>query len=322
MEDGFSSVGLDKVSVIIPVYNTGQYVINILSAVTQQTYKNLELIIVNDGSSDGSSSIIRNYLCDTQIEWILIETQNRGVSAARNLGVEKATGNWVICLDSDDYIQPEMISRLLYRAKADDANCAFCDYQMVLESNVKKRPGYDKGEKCYCREEIKHKYYKREVKFIVAASLIKANLAKGLFFDEECPHSEDTLYTWELIYNVGRVSYVRSPLYNYLNRAGSKQHSLTVPCCLQSIERYTLMGERLVKTHPEERKFISKVCIKYILNSFHILCRCQSMADYLSARKSVQCRLVWKLISLEDIKLSIYSLIFLMAPRLFYRVSQ
>ena len=104
------------VSVIIPVYNVEKYIDECLKSVVSQTYKNIEVIIINDGSTDKSEEIIRSYL-DKYENITYIYQQNKGVSEARNLGLKNATGDYVLFVDSDDYIHKSMIEKMYNNAK-------------------------------------------------------------------------------------------------------------------------------------------------------------------------------------------------------------
>lgn len=91
------------ISVIIPVYNTEQFISRCLDSVIRQTYKNLEIIVINDGSTDCSSQICYEYsVRDSRIK--IIDQPNKGVASARNTGIENAYGDWLFFVDSDDYI--------------------------------------------------------------------------------------------------------------------------------------------------------------------------------------------------------------------------
>ena len=91
-----------KVSVIVPVYNVEKYLKQCLDSIVNQTYKNLEIIIVNDGTKDNSMKIVEEYLQDKRIK--VINKENGGLSSARNRGIEEATGEYISFVDSDDYI--------------------------------------------------------------------------------------------------------------------------------------------------------------------------------------------------------------------------
>ena len=114
----------DKISVIIPVYNTAPYLKRCLDSVLGSTYRNLEVICVNDGSTDESLSILEHYQeLDDRI--VVINQNNRGLSAARNTGMAKATGEFLSFVDSDDWVHPQMFE-LLRNAMDEDVTMAAC----------------------------------------------------------------------------------------------------------------------------------------------------------------------------------------------------
>lgn len=104
-----------KFSIIVPVYNTGQYLERCFNSILNQTYKNYEVIVVNDGSTDNSLEIIKKYK-----EFTFINQKNQGLSMARNNGIKKANGDYLIFLDSDDYISPELLKILAKNINSED----------------------------------------------------------------------------------------------------------------------------------------------------------------------------------------------------------
>lgn len=124
------------ISVIVPVYNVKPYLNTCLDSILAQTYENLQIILVDDGSADGSGSICDQYAArDPRIQ--VIHQENLGVSAARNAGLAAATGAWIGWVDSDDWIEPEMFTRLLEGAIRENADIAICGrYQEYPDRQV------------------------------------------------------------------------------------------------------------------------------------------------------------------------------------------
>ena len=120
-----------KVSVIIPVYNTEQYLEACLDSVFAQTLKELEVILVNDGSTDASLSIMEKYRANYPDRVKLISKENGGQATARNVAIPLCTGEYIGFVDSDDYIEPEMYERMYQKAKEADADYVECDYVNV-----------------------------------------------------------------------------------------------------------------------------------------------------------------------------------------------
>ncbi|MBQ4264931.1 MAG: glycosyltransferase family 2 protein [Clostridia bacterium] len=118
-------------SIIVPAYNIEQYVWTCISSILNQTHKNIEIIIVNDGSKDGTGGIL-DALAEKDSRIRVIHKENGGVTSARLRGIAEATGEWIGFVDGDDYIEPQMYERLLNNAFKYGAQISHCGYQMVF----------------------------------------------------------------------------------------------------------------------------------------------------------------------------------------------
>ena len=118
---------IDKVSIIVPVYNIENYIRVCVESILAQTYASLELILVDDGSKDNSGILCDEYaVIDTRVK--VIHKENGGVSSARNAGLRQAKGDWIMHVDGDDWIEPDMIESLIEAAKATEADLVFSDF--------------------------------------------------------------------------------------------------------------------------------------------------------------------------------------------------
>lgn len=179
-----------KVSIIVPVYNSGPYLEECIRSILRQTYTNIEIILINDGSSDNSLSIIKKFLPNKQIT--LFSQRNKGVSVARNRGLDLATGEYVIFIDSDDTVSSNYIENLLSRAN-DPAN-------NLTVSNL---------------------LYMRTMNS-VWAKLYKISDVTSNYFDEELSIAEDLEYNYRLLSSGAKITVADEKLYNYRrNEAGA-----------------------------------------------------------------------------------------------------
>lgn len=124
------------ISIIVPVYNSEKYIDRCLDSILNQTYKDLEIVLVNDGSNDQSLKILENYaLRDTRIK--VVNQENKGVAAARNTGLDNATGDYILYVDSDDWIENNMVERMVELSA--NADIVFCgNDNAVSPESVKK----------------------------------------------------------------------------------------------------------------------------------------------------------------------------------------
>ena len=122
----------DKVTVVVAVYNIENYISDCIESITCQTYKNLQIILVDDGSFDSSGKICDEFAQkDKRIE--VVHQLNGGLSEARNTGIRKAEGKWIAFIDGDDYIHPQFIEILYKAVKESESKIAICDYTKVKE---------------------------------------------------------------------------------------------------------------------------------------------------------------------------------------------
>ena len=123
-----------KLSIIIPTYNRSKYITKCLSSVLNQTYKNIEVIIIDDGSTDNTEEIIKTFN-DERIRYF--KNTNHGIGYSRNFGIEKATGDYIFFLDSDDYINSDSVDKML--KNINDNDILIFDYKEIFESDIKEK---------------------------------------------------------------------------------------------------------------------------------------------------------------------------------------
>lgn len=310
------------VSIIVPIYKVEEVIEKTLNSIVNQTYKEFELILVNDGTPDKSAEIARRFLKDKPIKWTLIDIPNGGVSNARNIGVAKANGDWIAFIDSDDFVQPDYVKRMLNATISYDADFSFCQYKLVNLSTFDSPAKYDGGVFYYDKISLKKIFLHRSLQMILPGMLIRKSILEKIEFDVNCPYSEDTLFTWELIYHSKGGVCVRRDLYNYYVRQGSKQHSLNVKNSVAAINAYSKMTDRLRIIEPSDQKFISVIVPKFILSAHHVLSKCVPWAEFKVAYKNTSKKGMWSLYRYADFRLLCYLLVYLVFPKLYYKISQ
>ncbi|UKJ07074.1 glycosyltransferase family 2 protein [Solitalea lacus] len=210
-----------KVSVIIPVYNVSIYLDKCLSSAINQTLKEIEIIVVNDGSTDDSSKVIQQYaLIDKRI--IVINKLNEGLPYARKSGIEKAQGEFIYHLDGDDYLELNGIEELYIKAQKTNADIVVGDFILnYLDLNKKEIIRYaDFGEldnQDFLCQLIKWK------QFFSCGKLIRSNLYKlnNIEFIKKISYGEDNVSMSQLVYNSKKIVKSNIVVFNYVQRNSS-----------------------------------------------------------------------------------------------------
>jgi glycosyltransferase involved in cell wall biosynthesis len=213
----------DLVSVIVPVYNVREYLHKCIDSVKQQTYKNLQIILVDDGSTDGSGQI-----CDEAAgsdERITVRHQaNGGLSAARNKGLEIATGKYVCFLDGDDWFDEHFTEELLNIAETRNVDIAVCAFVRVSgENEVKADKERENAEELIeydNRQAVREVIEEKRIKSLTWNKLYKRELWEGISFPEG-KHHEDEYTTYKLLWKAGKVAETGRVLYYYRKRPDS-----------------------------------------------------------------------------------------------------
>lgn len=212
-----------KISVIIPVYNVERYLERCLDSVLNNTYRNLEVICVDDGSKDGSLDILRRYeAADPRI--VVIAKENGGVSSARNAGLDRRTGEYVCFVDPDDYVHPQ-IFELLLRAHLETA-CSMAVGRLRKVKEDESLPEFQKisySEECVSVATPKEHFKNLTFMSYSTCRLIPSTCIAGLRFREEVRFAEDVVFLGELWEKNEQLSccVIDEELYYYSQREGS-----------------------------------------------------------------------------------------------------
>ena len=214
------------VSIIIPVYNLENYIENCLNSVVNQTYRELEILCIDDGSTDKSAEIIKSFAeSDSRIKYFYQD--NSGVSAARNKGMDEATGEYVMFVDGDDYIHSQMVDIMVDTALKSKAECVFCDFMIVNGYDSQKRKESINKIDFQCDSFSNLCALSEEnIETVWGKLFIRKNI-ENLRFQLGCFISEDVLFSITyLTQNMHqKIAIVRFPLYFYYNRDGSAVNS-------------------------------------------------------------------------------------------------
>lgn len=211
------------VSVVMPVYNVEKYVEKAINSVLNQTYSNFELILINDGSEDNSLEICKRLAReDSRIS--IIDKINEGVSKARNDGIEKANGEYILFVDSDDDIKKDMIEILVEKIQKSNSDLVLCGYNYnVMENNR-----LVSSLKIFSQEKtiLKNNLIKSYTIELMTSDLLIHSIWNKLYkmeiikkfnirYKEDLDFGEDLFFSLEYIYNIDSLDIVKQCLYNY-----------------------------------------------------------------------------------------------------------
>lgn len=204
-----------KISVIVPIYNNEKYIERCLSSILNQTYRNLEIILVNDGSTDSSCEICESFReKDSRIK--LINIENAGVSNARNVGLDNCTGEYVAFVDSDDFLHPQMYE-IMMKANNDKYQMVVCNFKEGDDEEINcDKLIKVKSKILNFKKILKDSYYKeRKVYISVWNKIIKRSLIGDHRFNIKMRYGEDHIFMNYLYYYSKEVLIIDEPLYYY-----------------------------------------------------------------------------------------------------------
>ena len=296
------------ISIIVPVYNVEKYLEKCVDSIINQTYKNIEIILVDDGSRDSSGKLCDRYSAiDSRI--VVLHKQNEGLSMTRNRGVEIANGDYVMFVDSDDWLDEEICETLLNAITHYGVESAMCTY--VREYPEKSIPKLlDIDGKSFSSQEFRRRLcgpVGNELKTpenldvhstvwgkIYPASAVK----KHSFVDTKEIGTEDMLYNFSLFADVHNIVYINKPMYHYRKSVNT---SLTATYKLRLAEQWSILYSKVVEIIERERMsddFYTALNNRIAINMIGLGLNC--VQD--SARNLEKYRRIKKLFENEDRK--------------------
>lgn len=243
MEGTRPSEGRGRVSIIVPVYNAEGCLDRCMESIVGQTYANIEIVLVNDGSTDSSEAVCRRW-ADVDERVKVISQKNAGPSAARNTGLRCSNGEWVWFVDSDDRVVPTSVEVLIARATEANADVAVCNFDVVDEDGVHGRdfvgmrpfPGDDDvGSERFLGDVMSRSIGNYVWQFLIKRTILDALDTEGPF-DESLVLYEDVVFSLRLAAAADRFAYVDDICYHYHMTQGSLVHTTDPQLARQAIK--------------------------------------------------------------------------------------
>lgn len=257
------------ISVILPVYNLGEFLVPCLDSLKTQTYPNLEFLLIDDGSTDGSGTVCDEYAkLDTRFQ--VIHKNNGGVSSARNTGLDTAKGSYIAFVDADDRVVPEYFDVLMEDIVTQDVQAAFCSYRLIDEDgNVLplQSPRFTKTERISDRKDmvISATNYGIVWGGVIHKDLIGTERFLGLRY------GEDSLFMYNLLCKASAISQNPFAGYLYLQRTTGATATKEIPNIFKAKDHLVVHAHRYLNL-PQSVRESQTVRQKFLLhyaNKFH-----------------------------------------------------
>lgn len=202
------------ISIIVPVYNVEKYLHKCIESILNQTYTDFELILINDGSTDKSLDICKYYSnIDSRVN--VIHKENEGVSVARNVGISKSKGSWIVFVDSDDWISERYCEILLENAEREQAEMVICGYYRVC-NNVIEQNNDHRDRVIYKKDEFIKKVLNVQNGYgFVHTKIIKKSVIDRITFNKDLKVAEDALFVLQVCENINKIIVIEESLYFY-----------------------------------------------------------------------------------------------------------
>ena len=209
------------VSIIVAVYNVDKYIEECLLSLVNQDYKNIEILIINDGSTDNSQKIIDEFTSKYD-NIISYQKENGGVSSSRNLGLKHAKGEYILFVDGDDIIKTDMIHNMVNTIEQDNTDLVCCGYYYLYTDGTKEAD-FPKENKMFVNKAKSLLFLEDSLKGVVWNKLYKKNVIDTykLSFDENIKIGEDIVFTVNYLGKLKEISLINKPLYYYRMRKSS-----------------------------------------------------------------------------------------------------
>ena len=215
----------DMISVILPVYNGARTFSRAVESVLGQTFRELEILVIDDGSSDGTAELCDRYAeADARVR--VFHQENSGVSMARNKGLSAARGTLIAWIDADDYMEPEMLARLYHALRKEEADLAVCGY--ITEETGGKKSGCGVTDavmdrSCFCRELI----LDERIHSYLWDKLFRRELFDGVFFPKDRKYEDQTVLT-DIALKIRKAVCISYAGYHYTATPGSTVHTASL----------------------------------------------------------------------------------------------
>ena len=234
---------MPKLSIIVPVYNVEKYIRRCIDSISNQSFEDFELLLIDDGSTDNSGKICDEYAKkDKRI--VCIHQENSGVSAARNKGLDIAKGDYIGFVDSDDYIHKDMYKELIYHLEENNADVSICSIILTFENYAKPKENTGKVQVFCGKKTCYENLLLNNFGFFVYNKIFKRDLCGQVRFNIKMKIAEDAYFNYLTWKYIDKVVKIEKALYFYVQeRDGRATGSGFSDCSMQLLDYYKLVYE-------------------------------------------------------------------------------
>lgn len=277
---------LPLISIIIPMYNVEGFISECLDSVIAQTYKNIEIIIVDDGSTDNSHKIASSYLeKDNRIK--IFQKQNGGLSDARNFGIEKSSGMFLFFLDSDDFLPAYAIEYLVDLIKKHRTKIAVGAHTILKDSKkIYKGLGAEKEKLFESKNAIKEILLDREIDLSTWAKLYDKSLFTSVTFPVG-KNFEDTATTYKLFFQCDKIAVGGNPVYFYRIRENSITTSIDFSKKYLLIENTKEMCKSITEKYPDMQTAANRRLVWAYFSTLNQVLKSKNKSEYKREQKEI-----------------------------------
>lgn len=264
------------ISVVIPAFNVSEHIYECIKSITYQDYSNLEIIVINDGSTDDTLKILRQL--ELQDSRIKIYTQNnKGVSSARNYGIRKSTGVYITFIDADDFISKDYTQRLLEIITASESDIAIC--KISRGNRFTTRDRYTKSEIIGSNTAIERLLYQKGIDNGVVARLYRKSVFEDTLFNQDYSIGEDLDISYRIFLKTKYIALCNEKLYCYTTRYNSAMNKLFSPERMQALN----IAEKIYREVSLDRPALVKAALSKVYSE-----ALYSLSDILASSKNNQ----------------------------------
>ena len=309
------------ISIVIPLYNAEKYVEKCLDSILEQSYQDFEIVIVNDGSSDNSLNVVLDYLKNTDVNHQIINQENKGVSCARNVGLNNAKGEYILFMDSDDCLSREFLNDLYHLLIESNSDFSFCDYTFI--STQKMISSGNGNIVNYNRDELFDSFLKRNVSFVLPSMLFvkKFLIDNKIKFVEDIRFSEDQMFIWDVILRINKAVYLNKKMYGYYLRDNSTMTGSSYNKIENGFDQFKNFATRLEKDYPEYKDKIRMILPRWSLGTLYTAANLLNKQEFKQIYNKVEGnKILSRIIKIHEIKAYLLGFVCALSPDLLYKL--